>query len=597
MPKITEEQIKNMANYRKQEINHDYPILNPEDFSSEDEYKKALMEQYKALSQERYEYTVMNECMKVYNVSCDGRNKGIPENQGFWTAYQGQGIEVGDSAVNRAPDIATAIKKTPSYMIKHKNKDKNGNVTSIGAHCCSITSTAIESQVCAKMGYDDKNIIQPTEDTPFASAKSAATGVDPKYQIQGRGKNLNYMIAHGQLPVGSGVSLIKGEGDNNTSGCHAVTIAAINYDENHNVTSYTLQANNSCQLQTYSINSGYGTQIVHNAVNLQKWADDRVQEKLNEMENLPPERVAEMVNSQRQDTMNVIDNLQTTETYAATHTRNNKQYIEGISSHYQKDLNAKEQLFQTPIPMEEQTQNQTPVPQEEQTQDQTPVPPRDVTLVANEETGHTNTAEDLKNQHGEAITDPASDFKEGFFDKEVTLRTQPETTDDLPVNESMKAQAEEHNIPVITDPEKKQPVFREIETGTPTDPNKQPVNTETNTPTDPNKQPIFREIETETPTDPNKQPVFREIETSTPTDPNKQPVNTGTGASTQTATTPRTMTVEELTKRLDAQRRQQGNSTQPNTQRTNTQTNNEQVISMTPEQAAAYLQNLKNQRR
>ena len=71
-------------------------------------------------------------------------------------------------------------------MNTHKNIKKDGTVKSVGAYTCAITSTALQMQICDKMGYDNNSII--INKKSYASAVGAATCVPEQYQINGDGK-------------------------------------------------------------------------------------------------------------------------------------------------------------------------------------------------------------------------------------------------------------------------------------------------------------------------------------------------------------------------------------------------------------------------
>ena len=121
-PTITAEMTEQMAAYRHDDLATYNRELKAENFNSEEEYRAALLNQYEDLRYQEYNYTVRNETLKAYNLSCDGRKAGINPNNA-WGGYHEypqflkQHTEHADSAqVQQFPELCT----NPKYMNTHK---------------------------------------------------------------------------------------------------------------------------------------------------------------------------------------------------------------------------------------------------------------------------------------------------------------------------------------------------------------------------------------------------------------------------------------------------------------------------------------------
>lgn len=349
-PAITAEMTEQMAIYRHDDLVTYNRELKLEDFNSEEEYRKALLDQYENLRLEEYKYTVRNETLKAYNLSCDGRSAGINPNNA-WGGYHEypqflkQHIEHADSAqVQQFPELIT----NPRYMNTFKNVKKDGTVKSVGAYTCAVTSTALQMQISDKMGYEGtSNIV--VDGKCCASAVNAATCVPQKYQLEGDGKKtLNQMILSGEIGVGDEVSIYpkpdNKKKDNTVvtaSGKHCITIASINRNEKGEIVGFTYQANNMEAFRDVSVNdsSGQGTKLVYNAVKTHEWINDKISEERTKLNQKTTEELAAEVSGVRQRTGELIDNLQKTEQYAATHKKANRQnYFTDAKDSYRQEL-------------------------------------------------------------------------------------------------------------------------------------------------------------------------------------------------------------------------------------------------------------------
>ena len=356
-PAITAEMTEQMAAYRHDDLATYNRELKPENFNSDDEYRTALLDQYEKLRREEYNYTVRNETLKAYNLSCDGRKAGINPNNA-WGGYHEypqflkQHTEHADSAqVQQFPELCP----NPKYMNTHKNVKRDGSVKSVGAYTCAVTSTALQMQICDKMGYEDNSII--INKKSYASAEGAATCVPEQYQINGDGKKtLNQMILSGEIGVGDEVSIYpkpNNKKKDNTvvtaSGKHCITIAAVNRNKSGEIIGFTYQANNVEAFRDVDIhdNNGQGGKLVYNAVKTHVWMEDKINEERTNLSQKTTEELAAEVSATRQRTGDLIDNLQKTEQYAASHRKGNMQnYLADAESSFRQEFNDRKSSYE-----------------------------------------------------------------------------------------------------------------------------------------------------------------------------------------------------------------------------------------------------------
>lgn len=326
---ITQEAVDEMMEYRSNAVNAG--SLYARDFQSEEEYRQYLLEEYKVQRTNQYRYNVQNEAMKVYNLTNDGRKQNIHENVGVWTGYATSPSlqdQVSDCAVSRIPEMTTAMwgARGPQAASRHVYSNKKR-----GTYCCAITSSAIQAQISAKMGYDGKeNIIQASTKTSlaYAAGQNYATTASKEYAHDGKGKTLNQLIANGSIGIGDQVSLRIKRGTNNTSGCHAVTIVDIQYDKNGKPQTYTLQANNGCQYTTISVKGSkrdfFGNKKVENYLHTEAYWQDKINQETNELALLDTKELVARIDEEKQKTAQVISDLHETESYAQQHHYNRR---------------------------------------------------------------------------------------------------------------------------------------------------------------------------------------------------------------------------------------------------------------------------------
>lgn len=467
---ISQEDIENMTNIRKAEILAHSPELKQEDFASEAEYREALLKNYQTLRQEEYQLTVRNECMKVYNLAKDGRSQGISENIGVWNGYRSyinaprlstaekerRKQQVQDCAISRAPQMGSiCMNGTAKSFISSNNS-------------CAITAAAITAQVSAKMGYDgDDNLMQAKyrgQNPSFRNNLVAAQGVadcdsipdqykkkiEPiaKTNTQSKRKTthtptLNELIANGSIGVRDAFAVRTGGGSNTSTGYHALTLAAVEKDENGKITSYTLQANNGCRFSSHKMNeaSYFSNKTVYNVANTHAWMEDKIKAEVQTLEHLSTAEIEAKLAEQKHKTLELADDLQKTESYAAS-----KKYCQDISNEYVCYVTQNRSLInQTEIPEEP---NQTPLPSNDNALDADRTETQTMTPVANGSSLETNKQEtqdltpiapnktDLKNELktqtpslSPAKEDPEAAFNCVRFDSKVDSRVNASAND------------------------------------------------------------------------------------------------------------------------------------------------------------------------
>ena len=324
MPKITTQAIDAMQNYRKYDAEM---LVSPVDKDNEEFYRQALLAEYQR-QREYFQYPliVQNEAQKVYALAQDGEKAGTGENRGVWTAYRGTSVasQASQCAIARVPELTD---------LKGSN------------NCCAITASALQAEISAQMGYDGaNNLVQkitkvtPSDPKSLTSALyvCSSTTADAQYVHKGNRKTLNQLIASGDIKVGDAVSLRRGPTTKESSGCHAVTVADVQYNSKGEPISYTLHSNNGKHYETVSVSSkGHwaGSLPVEEYLSSQDYWFDKIKEETNELAKLSTEELEKRVAETQARTYQIIDDLHQTEIYALNHN-----YSKNISDTYMNDL-------------------------------------------------------------------------------------------------------------------------------------------------------------------------------------------------------------------------------------------------------------------
>ena len=235
-----------------------FEALKRENFPSDDAYRTALEQQYRAMREQEYLYVVQDEALKAYNVS-SGANKKAGrrvENDQAWQGYASvEGVR--DTSWCRTVDLAQGC-----------------SASAPGRWCCAISASSLTMQISGEMGYDgDQNLIKPksrivryngqstcgNKNSPGVAGNIHLMDSIPEeyrisYENSSRKPTLNEAVKQGILNVGDEFAIETGQATENTSGCHAMVITDIKRDADGHVTHYTIQANNPPCLKTIDAN-------------------------------------------------------------------------------------------------------------------------------------------------------------------------------------------------------------------------------------------------------------------------------------------------------------------------------------------------------
>ena len=297
-----------------------------ENFTNDEEYKSALIDEYLKGREIEYQLCVQNEAMKAYNISYYTNKKynRRKENTSAWAGYPTTTTELKlDSCYNTTPEIA---------------KITNKGITK--GNSCAISATSFTYSLSEKMGYSGKeNIIIPksrviNNTISLDNNCFAANCIHRMDSISGKytqsipslnkknGKNINTKITlssaieNGMIDIGDEFSIKTGKAniEKGTTGCHAMFVVDIKRDSNGKVISYTLGGNNPPTLEVVTKENfkthRYGSKSVVSIVNTNKWIKDKDKEKVSKMS---IQELEELVVSQKDNLKSVIEDLKKTE--------------------------------------------------------------------------------------------------------------------------------------------------------------------------------------------------------------------------------------------------------------------------------------------
>ena len=318
-----------VAQKRKRQAADNFPRLERSQFPSEQAYREALLQQYHAMRQQEYQYVCLNEGIKAYDVSltiCNRTGNSKAMNTAAWNGcqnimktYPDMREEVSDSCYVRIPTVVTnSLNDGHSY------------------NCCGVSSKALESKISAEMGFDGKNnFVQPYHQQPAAACHRAADGFknDPncaKYYIPNG--NLWKLISDGKVGPGATIAIPSGRTESNY---HAKTVVAVNYDENGKLKSYVLQGNNQTSFEVVSSSEKYKHVGV---ADMNRWMNDKLNNEMQQQRSLSTDEMARMVERERQQLNNRIDDLEQSENHLFQNQGRQRQ-VGKYAEHYIKNAN------------------------------------------------------------------------------------------------------------------------------------------------------------------------------------------------------------------------------------------------------------------
>ena len=349
-PQLDRQSAEEMAGLRTFELNQDIPQPQRGNFTSDEEYREALMSTYQALRMQQYEYTVLDEATKLYNLQREAHEEANSnghvysyENLGMWNDYSdyinARGITDEERARRQAQFDDCAASRGRSMAVACYG----GLRTDYNNASCAITASSLAAQISDKMGYQgDDNIMiarrrsdHNTRNNIVSAAGFTQNDSIPQIyrivpeSIKGKNETLNQMMLSGKLHVGDGFSIKTGEADGNYSGCHAMTVAAIEYEgegDNRTIKNYTIVAGNPRRLITINANgennrdaARWANAEMKNSYSLYDWMQNNINDEAQALSRLSTEEMEARVAGARSNTLGTIESLQASETYNFEH--------------------------------------------------------------------------------------------------------------------------------------------------------------------------------------------------------------------------------------------------------------------------------------
>ncbi len=323
-----------VATRRKQELDENFPPLKREDFASTEEYRNALLSQYRQLRQQQYESICLSEGTTAFDaaVRCNGNM-----NRDIFNKKKGM---VSDSLAYRKIAQGDIVGNASRYS---------------GSYCCAVSACAVEAAICERMGVE--SLVKCDADN-LSAANLAPFPNDLK--ISGKGKKTLWnLIEQGKVGPGDQISR---DSNSSNSGKHAEVIVAVNYDENGKLKNYVIQANNRTKLQVIDANTQYPPMVTRTVKNkkvktegrftvgrMYTWMGDQLNHEIDELsaatKDLTPQQISELENKvaqQRAKATTEIDNLQKAENHLfglRTGSTSLRKMIDNYADSYIKNAN------------------------------------------------------------------------------------------------------------------------------------------------------------------------------------------------------------------------------------------------------------------
>lgn len=303
--------INQTAELRRAQLQYEYPELKFTLPEKNESYYERLVEQYKKLRAAEYEQVCLRVGLDSYNMSrtyeCETHKRS---NNGIYNGYKEleqrcpelyKELEQRcDSAFVALPDKAIMQTNKGRYLQDMCNSGGSRNI-----FCCAVSACSVAETICDKFGYDGKsNLMQPYE--YFTGANVLYHNPSLKGYVN-QNEDLKTLFAEGKVGPGSIISI--SSTGNTVSGKHALTIIAVEKNEQGKVVNYTVQGNNNCSLNVYNINDPFSDKTVQ-SVNTSQWAADRIEA---EVQNASVEQLEKMIAQTRERMEAGIANLQAIE--------------------------------------------------------------------------------------------------------------------------------------------------------------------------------------------------------------------------------------------------------------------------------------------
>ncbi len=294
-----------VAAKRRKQIAKSFPQLKREQFASEEAYRTALLEQYRTMRQQEYQYICLSEGIKAYDVTlsiCARTGDARAMNRACWNGCK--------DILQNYPELYDAV--TDSCYVRIPTAVTN-SLAGDKQSCCAVASKALESKISAEMGFDgDANFVRAYHKGDMQAAyHRAANGFanDPAskgYVVRG---NLWKLIEEGKVGPGATVAIRNGITD---SGYHAKTVIAVNYDDKGRIKNYVLQANNASKLEVVTHQGKYTNVIVGD---MNRWMNEKLEYETQQKRELSTEELSKMLEEERAKLNERIDDLERTESH------------------------------------------------------------------------------------------------------------------------------------------------------------------------------------------------------------------------------------------------------------------------------------------
>lgn len=290
---------------RKSHFEGRNPELNREDFASEEEYKSALIEQYKSVRRDEYEALCYDRGVNFYNDSKDIiiAQKDFDVMDDFmWQSEARMRQQALKQDISLSPD-STAFHS--QFVSERLTREKDGASTG-HFESCAVTSCALVHDVCDRFGMSesDNPIIfeHRDEKTGILGADGGSYGKCPCPNGSG---NFRELLESGKVGVGDRVSFRTGTANNTTTGYHQRTVIAVEKDKDGKVVAYTLHANNPCELSYHKINEATET-VKYSSTS--RYVDQKIDQEASGLQDMSVEQLKQQLATAKQRTVDVYEN-------------------------------------------------------------------------------------------------------------------------------------------------------------------------------------------------------------------------------------------------------------------------------------------------
>ncbi len=313
---------------RRYDLKENFPKLHTDQYISEQEYRQALIGQYRQLREEEYKNTCLVAGIEAYDIASQ-LGGGTSMNTIIWDGGISKGRKVQDANGNLIlPRDSTAYcmyqEVLPTYTRGYSNhkkvvKTKKGTKVKYGEFCCSASVCTIEAGICKEMKLEGL-----IKNDPLNTGAANLAPFDKNHRLSGKGgQALWQQISDGK--VGPGDFISQASSGNSVSGRHAMMVVAVNSDKDGKLLSYVVQGNNNANLLVVSSPNDYpplqtikdkktGKAIkvpgTYEIGCMNKWIDEQLSKEAQNMKSLSTKELEEMVDTQKSVVIGTITQLE-----------------------------------------------------------------------------------------------------------------------------------------------------------------------------------------------------------------------------------------------------------------------------------------------